>query len=79
MVLVGLEVGVGLAEVGVPAGRSTPAAIARSSTRRILPVAVVGKVSVKTTARGRLNYGSPARQCSISWASVTAAPGASTT
>ena len=60
-------------------GRSTPAARLRSSTRRILPVAVVGKPSVNKTARGRLNDGSPSRQCSISSASVTIPPAVRTT
>jgi hypothetical protein len=48
------------------------AAKSRSSTRRTLPVAVVGKASVNTTLRGRLTDGSPWQQNSVSSASVTA-------
>ena len=51
------------------------AACARSSTRRILPVAVVGYSVTNTIRRGRLKDGRPARQNSISASSSPIAPG----
>ena len=51
------------------------AAIRRSSTRRILPVAVVGYPPTNTTLRGRLNDGSAWRQNSISSSSVAVRAG----
>ena len=55
------------------------AACARSSTRRILPVDVVGYSVTKTIRRGRLKDGRPARQNAISASSSPIAPGLSRT
>src|SRR6266700_2671074 len=55
------------------------AACARNSTRRILPVDVVGYSVTNTIRRGRLKDGSPARQNAISASSSPIAPGLSRT
>src|SRR5689334_14467664 len=60
-------------------GRISPAACARSSTRRILPVAVVGYSVTNTIRRGRLNDGRPSRQNPISVSSSAVPPGLSCT
>lgn len=57
----------------------TVLACSRNSTRRILPVAVVGYESTKITRRGRLYDGSAARQNSINSSSVTRCPATSRT
>src|SRR5262249_455365 len=54
-------------------------AISRTTTRWILPVAVLGRPSSTSTCRGRLNAASPSRQNAMSSPPSTACPALPTT